>query len=121
MVHSNDQLLKLRFELNMARIAKMVELTETLRTQHPKITFERHGAEAEVLRAVVVFLHTTFEVALRSYQPKSRKSFTFSGNIDLDQALRQSGVSPSSFKSLYPPLVQMARRRNRIAHHADLE
>ena len=47
----------------------------------------REGAPAETLRAVIVFLHATFEVALRSYQPNDDKRLTFSGISDLDKAL----------------------------------
>jgi len=120
MAHTKDELLKLRFELNMARIATLVELAQAKTAEAKKPPFDREGAPAEILRAVIVFLHATFEVALRSYQPKDGKSFTFSGTSDLDKALTRSGTDPAPFKSLYPPLGQMAKRRHRIVHDADL-
>jgi hypothetical protein len=120
MAHSKDELLKLRFELNMARVATLVELAQAKTAEAKKPLFDREGAPAETLRAVIVFLHATFEVALRSYQPKDGKSFTFSDTSDLDKALTRIGTDPAPFKSLYPPLGQMAKRRHCIVHHADL-
>jgi hypothetical protein len=120
MAHTNDELLKLRFELNMARSATLVELAQAKTAEAQKPPFDREGAPAETLRAVIVFLHATFEVALRSYQPNDGKRLTFSGISDLDKALRRIGTDPVPFKSLYPPLGQMAKRRHRIVHHADL-
>src|SRR6266581_2085327 len=112
MAHTKDELLKLRFELNMARIGILVELAQSKTAEAKKPLFDREGASAETLRAVIVFLHATFEVALRSYQPKDGKGFTFSGPSDLGKALIRSGVDPARFRSLYPPLVEMAKRRH---------
>ena len=80
---------------------------------------EYTGSQGELRRAIVVFLHATFEVALRGLS-NARKEFTFSGKSDLDKALKRSGVDPTQFAHLYPPVIQMARRRNRIVHRADL-
>lgn len=113
-------MLKMRFELNMARIATLVQLAHVNRAVHSKGFFEVEGAPAEVLRAAIVLLHATFEVAMRSYVPKGGRTLTFSGAVDLDKALKGSGLDPTPFKALYPALVQMAKRRNLIAHQADL-
>ena len=118
--HTKDELLKLRFELNMARIGTLVESAHEKTAEAKILSFDREGAPAETLRAVIVFLHAAFEVALRSHQPNDGKRLTFSGTSNLEKALKRSGTDPTSFKSLYPPLGQMAERRHRIVHHADL-
>jgi hypothetical protein len=119
MAPADDELLKTRFELNMSRIKTVVDAamagSETTRL------FEYAGAQGELRRAIVVFLHATFEVALRGHVSNAVKGFTFSGKSDLDKALKRSGVDPAQFAHLYQPLIQMARRRNRIVHQADLE
>ena len=120
MAHTKDELLKLRFELNMARIGTLVESAQEKIAEARILSFDREGAPAETLRAVIVFLHAAFELALRTHQPKDGKRFNFSGTSDLDKALKQSRTDPTSFRSLYPPLAQMAKRRHRIVHHADL-
>lgn len=118
--HTKDELLRMRFELNMARISTLTHLVVGSRDGLKSI-FATEGAMGEVQRATVVFLHATFEVALKSYLPKSRQSITFSGETDLDKALKFSEIDPTPFKPLYASLVQMAKRRNRILHRADLE
>jgi len=118
--HTKDDLLRIRFELNMARISTLTNMVVGSR-DGLKSFFATEGALGEVQRATVVFLHATFEVALRSYLPKSRKSLRFSGETDLDKALKFSGIDPTPFKPLYASLVQMAKRRIRIVHYADLE
>ena len=61
MAHTKDELSKLRFELNMARIGTLVESAQA-KTAETKIpSFDREGAPAETLRAVIVFLHAAFE------------------------------------------------------------
>ena len=77
MAHTKDELFKLRFELNMARVAILVELAQAKTAEAKKSPFDREGAPAEILRAVIVFLHATFEVALRSYQPKNARASLF--------------------------------------------
>jgi hypothetical protein len=67
-----------------------------------------------------VFLHATFEDVLRSYLPKPNKSLSFYSGTDIDKALKLSGIDAKPFRPLYPPLTQMAKRRKRIVHQADL-
>jgi hypothetical protein len=116
---STDELPKIRFELNMSRIKMVVDAAMA----GPETTklFEYLGVRGELRRAIVVFLHATFEVALRGHVSNPGRALTFSGKSDLDKALKRSGVDPAQFANLYPPVIQMARRRNRIVHQADLE
>jgi hypothetical protein len=44
----------------------------------------------------------------------------FSARTDLDKAFKFSGIDAMPFRFLYPSLVQMAKRRHRIVHEADL-
>lgn len=114
-------LLGIRFRLNMSRINEMVRLFFTHDDlKQTKVFGNSSGARADVLRAIVVFLHATFEVALRSHVPKPSRSLSFYSRTDLDKALKFSGIDPAPFRFLYPPLTQMAKRRQRIVHEADL-
>src|ERR1017187_10908653 len=114
-------LLGTRFRLNMNRISEMVRLLFSHDDlKQTKVFGNSSGARADVLRAIVVFLHATFEVALRSHIPKPNRSLSFYSRTDLDKALKFSGIDPAPFRSLYPPLTQMAKRRRRIVHEADL-
>ena len=51
---------------------------------------------------------------------KPSPSLSFSARTDLDKALKLSGIDATPFRFLYPPLTQMAKRRKRIVHEADL-
>jgi hypothetical protein len=114
-------LLETRFRLNMDRISGLVRLLFSNDALKPNAAFEPStGPRADILRAVVVFLHATFEVALRSYIPRPTRSLSFYSRSDLDKALRLSGIDPAPFRPLYPTLTQMAKRRKRIPHEADL-
>ncbi len=48
------------------------------------------------------------------------RSLSFYSRTDLDKALKLSGIDATPFRFLYPPLTQMAKRRKRIVHEADL-
>jgi hypothetical protein len=114
-------LLETRFRLNMNRISGLVQLVSSHDALKPTTVFgSSSGARADILRSIVVFLHATFEVALRSHIPKPGCKLTFSARTDLDKALRFSGIDAMPFRFLYPPLTQMAKRRHRIVHEADL-
>ena len=114
-------LLQTRFHLNMNRINGLVQLLFSHDPLKSTAVFgNSSGARADILRAIVVFLHATFEVALRSHIPESHRKLGFSSRTDLDKALRLSGIDATPFRFLYPPLTQMAKRRNRIVHEADL-
>jgi hypothetical protein len=84
----------------------------------PAGIFTNEAVSADLLRLIVVFLHATFEVLLRSKTHRQTKSFY--SRTDIDKALKQAGIDAEPFKDLYPPLTQMAKRRKRIVHDADL-
>jgi hypothetical protein len=121
MMSEKADLLETRFRLNMNRISELVRLLSSNDALKPTTVFgNSSGARAEILRAIVVFLHATFEVALRSHILKHSRSWRFSARTDLDKGLKFIGIDATSFRFLYPPLVQMAKRRHRIVHEADL-
>jgi hypothetical protein len=115
-----DELLKIRFLLNMDRINRIVQLLCRSEDLTPTHVFQSEGVRGDMFRSVVVFLHATFEVALRSQVPKPGKRLSFYSSTDIDKALRLSGIDAQPFKPLYPPLTAMAKRRKQIVHEADL-
>ncbi|MEP6750978.1 MAG: hypothetical protein ABJB86_24800 [Bacteroidota bacterium] len=119
-IHNN--LLKARFDLNINRISALVKLihSDFDSLKPPGLFQQSDGVRADILRAIVVFLHATFEDALRTYIPKANKSLSFYSRTDIDKALKLSGIDAMPFRSLYPTLTQMAKRRKRIVHDADL-
>jgi hypothetical protein len=106
----------------MGRINGLVKLIHlNVDELRPPGLFEQSdGVRGDILRAIVVFLHATFEDVLRSYIPKPNKSYSFYSRTDIDKALERCDIDPKPFKSLYAPLTQMAKRRKRIVHDADL-
>ena len=113
--------LKIRFLSNMKRIAAIITFLHSGVEGLEKTDFFRsEGVRADILRAVVVFLHASVEDFIRSQLPKPGKKFTFYSASDIRRALRRLNVDPASFADLFPPLTQMAKRRNYIVHHADL-
>jgi hypothetical protein len=105
----------------MKRVADVVKLLMTNEDLKPTRLFSpSDGARGEILRFVVVFLHSSLEVLLRSRLPKPNRSYSFYSASDLEKVLRLSGIDAKPFRALYPPLTQMAKRRNRIVHDADL-
>jgi hypothetical protein len=111
-----------RFTTNMARIGAITSFlhsgVEGLEQTSP---LDTEGVRADILRAVVVFLHATTEDFIRSSLPRPNKRFTFSSASDIEKALRKLSVDPVQFKDLLPALTQMAKRRNQIVHHADIQ
>ena len=104
----------------MSRINGLVRLVSSNEALKPTGIFKSEGTRADILRSIVVFLHATFEDILRSHIRGSDKHLSFYSGTDIDKALKLSGIDAKPFKSLYPPLVQMAKRRKRIVHEADL-
>jgi hypothetical protein len=106
----------------MRRINGLVNLihSDFDQLRPPGLFQKSEGVRADILRTIVVFLHATFEDVLRYYLPKPNKSLSFYSKSDLDKALKKSGINAMPFKSLYPPLTQMAKRRTQIVHNADL-
>jgi hypothetical protein len=120
-MNRKSDLLRSRFLLNMQRISRLVTLVYSDVDALKPIGFLQYkGASADILRAVIVFLHATFEDALRCQGPHSNKTYSFYSGVDIDKALKRAGLDTKPFSHLYPPLTQMAKRRNRIVHNADL-
>jgi hypothetical protein len=116
---AKTDLLDTRFRLNMNRISGLVQLLSSHDALKPTTVFGSSGARADILRSIVVFLHATFEVVLRSHLPPNR-SINFYSRTDLEKALKLSCVDAKPFRPLFPTLTQMAKRRKRIVHEADL-
>jgi hypothetical protein len=105
----------------MGRINALVALMfADIDQLRPTGLFQTGGVRADLLRAIVVFLHATFEDLLRSHVPKPDKKVTIYSGVDIDKVLRRSGIDAGPFRALYPPLAQLAKRRKRIVHEADL-
>jgi hypothetical protein len=118
---TRENLLYARFHLNMRRIDDLTNLIVLdIDSLRPTGLFQSEGVRADILRTIVVFLHATFEDVLRSMARQPNKKISFYSGADIDKVLRQSGLDPRPFKPLYPPLTQMAKRRKRIVHEADL-
>jgi hypothetical protein len=115
-----NELLKVRFVLNMKRINGLVRLLYSSEALKPTASFHSEGARADILRSIVVFLHAMFEVVLRSRVPQPDKRLSVYSGADIDKALKLSGIDAKPFKHLYPPLTQLAKRRKRIVHEGDL-
>src|SRR5258707_3167241 len=94
-------LLATRFRLNMNRISGLVQLVSSHEALKPTTVFgSSSGVRADILRSVVVFLHATFEVALRSHIPKPHSTLPFSPRTDLDKALKLSAYDASPLRFL---------------------
>jgi hypothetical protein len=120
MVGNENQLAK-RFLGNMNRINGLVKLlfsSDLLKS--PSMFGPSTGPRADLLRAIVVFLHANFEVAFRCRLPRTAGNLSFYSPQDFDKALKKIGVEVAPFRPLYPPLTQMAKRRKKIVHEADL-
>src|SRR6266700_3394914 len=94
-------ILETRFLLNMNSISGLVQLLSSHEALKPTTVFgSSSGARADILRSIVVFLHATFEVALRSHVPKPGCKLTFSARTDLDKALKLNGIDALPFRFL---------------------
>jgi hypothetical protein len=114
-------LMNARFQPNMERINGLAKLVVSdVDFLRPALFQDSQGVRADILRAIVVFLHATFEDVLRTQAGRDNKNWTFYSGVDIDKVLRKIALNPAPFKPLYPPLTQMAKRRNRIVHEADL-
>jgi hypothetical protein len=120
-MNSKDDLMTARFLVNMRRINGLVKLTQLdVDALGPTDLFRSEGPRADILRAIVVFLHATFEDVLRSRANQDYKKFSIYSGVDIEKVLRKCRLDPAPFKPLFPPLTQLAKRRKRIVHDADL-
>jgi hypothetical protein len=114
--------LKIRFLTNMRRIGAITSfLHSDVEGVKPTAIFRSEGVRADMLRAIVVFLPATVEDFVRSHFSRKNKKFHFYSAADIRRALSKLRVEPALFADLFPPLTQMAKRRNQIVHRADLK
>jgi hypothetical protein len=112
---------RLRFMTNMSRIAAITTFLHSgVAGLEQTGLFRSEGVRADLLRAVVVFLHASFEDFVRSHFRKPNKKVSFSSNSDIERALKRLKVEPALYKDLFPPLTPMTKRRHQIVHRADL-
>src|ERR1700693_564234 len=81
-------IIEVRFLLNMGRINRLLHLLYSNEALKPTGIFRSEGPRADILRSIVVFLHATFEVVLRSHVPRPDKRLCFYSTIDLDRAIK---------------------------------
>jgi hypothetical protein len=109
-----------RYVINSNRVAGLMTLVmSSTGEMKPKNFMTYSGVSADVIRAIVVFLHATVEDLIRTQIPKNEK-FTFQGRGDIEKAMKKIGRSAAPLRRLYNPLTQLARRRTRIVHYGDM-
>jgi hypothetical protein len=110
-----------RFRTNMARIGAIAKLLHSdVESLKQTGLFRSEGVRADILRAVVVFLHAAVEDFIRAHLPRPNKTFSLSSASDIKRELPRFSRS-CLVHGLFPPLTHMAKRRNQIVHHADLQ
>jgi len=120
-MNARESLMAARFFLNIERIMGLCKLAwSEVDGFEPAGLFRIEGTRGDIFRAIVVFMHATFEDVLNSTAHQNNKKIAFYSGADIDKALRRAGLDPTPFKPLYRPLSQMAKRRKRIVHEADL-
>src|ERR1700674_4168983 len=109
-----------RYVINSNRINRLMDLAITNPGEtKPKMFMTYSGVSADIMRAIVVFLHATVEDLIRTQIPKNEK-FTFQGRGDIEKAMKRIGRSAVPLRRLYNPLTQLARRRTQIVHYGDM-
>jgi hypothetical protein len=114
-----DEFLKRQFELGARRLFAISKTATLMRGSEQKL-FTFNIIESELRRSAVSFLHSMFENLLRENLMNGSRKWTFSGASDLNKALKNAGIDPESFTGLYRPLSELAKRRHRLSHHADI-
>jgi hypothetical protein len=121
-VDVNGKLVSRRFNHNLARVSGIVSVvvfSDSARLG--AIGFcQRTGPSADILRACVVYLHAAFEDMLREYANPRKGPINLYSRADIEKVLRYRGISSKPFMWLFPALTQMAKRRKRLVHDADL-
>jgi len=114
--------INVRFQTNMKRVGAMTTFLHSgVETLTPTGFFRSEGVRADILRAVVVFLHAAIEDFIRSHLPRPNKQFTLSSEADIKRALKRLNIDSKPFAHLFPPLTQLAKRRHQIVHQGDLK
>jgi hypothetical protein len=97
---SDRDVLQKRFRLNMSRIHGLIRIIfSDCDELKPSSLFIIEGTSADVLRASVVFLHSTFEDLLRCQIPRNKqdKKWVFYSGKDIDKALTSAGIDSLAF------------------------
>jgi hypothetical protein len=111
---------RVRFLASMGRLAAITRFINSGVPGLDQTGFVRsEGVRADLLRAVVVFLHASIEDFVRSHLRKPNKNISFTSNSDIMRALNRIKVQPALFTDLFPPLTQLTKRRHQIVHRAD--
>jgi hypothetical protein len=114
-------LAKQRFYINIGRVNAVTEHALNLPIDDSGDERERRVTlVADLVRAVTVFLHASFEDLVRTLQGRRGKGWSFSGRADLERALGRLSLDPAEFRDLFPSLQSLARTRISIVHYADL-
>ena len=95
--HDRDAL-DTRFRANMGESGAIAKLLHSdVESLKQTDLFRSEGVRADILRAVVVFLHATVEDFIRSHLPRPNKTFTFSSASDIKKVLnRLRSIPPCS-------------------------
>lgn len=119
--NADDKLFEVRFDLNMKRVGALIDLVA------PKSPAAHSDPlESDISRAIVVFLHATFEDLLRTAGRRHAAAdsywdyVNFSSHGAVETALVRMGLDTEPFKFLELGLDSMIKRRHRIVHDADL-
>lgn len=119
-MYENVLLAHKRYVINSSRIAGLINLVMSESSElKPKTFMTYSGVSADIMRAIVVFLHATVEDIIRTQIPNNDK-FTFQGRSDIERAMKKIGRSAEPLRRLYNPLTQLARRRTQIVHYGDM-
>jgi hypothetical protein len=112
---------RVRFLTNMRRLAAITTFLHSgVAGLEQTAPFRSEGVRAELLRALIVFLHAAIEDFVRSHLRKPNKKVSFTSHSDIKLALTRIKADPALFTDLFPPLTQMTKRRHQIVHRADL-
>lgn len=119
------QLIQKKFVINANRVGQFLILaTDQSKT---KLVQKFEDGPADLIRSAIVFLHATFEDALRTVAEKRlpESDFTKStfGNTDrrVREILPRLNLVVSEFEDLFPHIDAIMKRRHRIVHRADLD
>jgi hypothetical protein len=111
-----------RYVTNMKRVDRLMRLATSNEGQFKPTGFWTYdGISADLFRMIVVFLHSAIEDLVRTHLPDRFKStFTFSVANDIFKSLQKAEYDPTPLEPLRNILNQLAKRRHKIVHQADL-
>jgi len=115
-----ESLRRKRFEVNMARVNRLMNLAQRLQTMEGSSPDDI----ADLYRSTIVFLHASFEDVLRTaYTSRTGKdeTLTFGGPKKVRWLLEYFGLSEVPYHELLSVLASLMRRRHAIVHRGDLK